>query len=89
METVGIRELRQYATRVLARVRSGEVVGVTERGALIAKIAPVNSDSWGQLVSIGLLSEAQRPALLADITPLPCPALTGSQALADLRTDEA
>lgn len=88
METVGIRELRQYATRVLARVRDGEVVGVTDRGTLIARIAPVNSDSWGQLVSIGLLSEAERPALLADIIPLPSPELTGSQALAALRADE-
>ena len=46
METVGVRELRQYATRVLARVKRGETVGVTDRGILIAQINPVTTDPW-------------------------------------------
>ncbi|MGC8498173.1 MAG: type II toxin-antitoxin system Phd/YefM family antitoxin [Acidimicrobiales bacterium] len=36
MTRIGIRELRQHASRYLERVKAGEVVEVTERGKLIA-----------------------------------------------------
>lgn len=40
MERVGVRELRQHASRYLDRVKSGETVEVTERGQLIALLVP-------------------------------------------------
>jgi prevent-host-death family protein len=39
-QTIGIRELRQNASRYLAAVKRGEVVVVTERGREIARIVP-------------------------------------------------
>ncbi len=36
MERIGVRELRQNASRYLALVKAGETVEVTERGELIA-----------------------------------------------------
>jgi prevent-host-death family protein len=33
---IGVRELRQHASRYLDRVKAGEVVEVTERGKLVA-----------------------------------------------------
>ena len=37
-----MRELRQNASRYLARVKAGETVEVTERGQLIALLVPPN-----------------------------------------------
>ena len=38
---VGLRELRHNTSEVLARVRRGETVDVTEYGRLVARIVPV------------------------------------------------
>jgi prevent-host-death family protein len=38
--TVGLRDLRHHTSEVLARVRHGETVDVTEHGRLIARIVP-------------------------------------------------
>lgn len=40
MERIGVRELRQHATRYLHRVKAGETVEVTERGELVALLVP-------------------------------------------------
>jgi prevent-host-death family protein len=38
---VGLRDLRRHTSEVLARVRRGETIDVTEHGRLIARIVPV------------------------------------------------
>ena len=38
--SIGIRELRQHASRYLRRVREGETVTITDRGEPIADIVP-------------------------------------------------
>lgn len=40
MERIGVRELRQHASRYLDRVRAGETVEVTDRGRLVALLVP-------------------------------------------------
>jgi prevent-host-death family protein len=40
VERIGVRELRQHASRYLDRVKSGETVEVTERGQLVALLVP-------------------------------------------------
>ena len=40
MIRIGVRELRQNASRYLARVKAGETVEVTERGVLVALLTP-------------------------------------------------
>jgi prevent-host-death family protein len=42
VERIGVRELRQHASRYLDRVKSGETVEVTERGQLVALLVPPN-----------------------------------------------
>ena len=39
--SVGLRELRHNTSEVLARVRHGETIDVTEYGKLVARIVPV------------------------------------------------
>jgi prevent-host-death family protein len=45
VERITIRELNQQTSKVLARVKAGEVIGVTEHGRIIATIAPVSTGS--------------------------------------------
>ena len=40
VERIGVRELRQHASRYLDLVKAGETVEVTERGELIALLVP-------------------------------------------------
>ena len=53
MERIGLRELRQHASRYLARVAEGEVVEVTDRGRPVARLVPIRSDTWSDLVATG------------------------------------
>jgi len=41
MDSIGVRELRQNASKYLERVKQGESIEVTERGVPIAVIGPV------------------------------------------------
>jgi prevent-host-death family protein len=66
MERIGVRELRQHASRYLARVKAGEVVEVTERGKLIALLVPPEpaTSARERLVATGRLLPASRPLRL-------------------------
>lgn len=44
MDSIGVRELRQHASRYLDRVRRGESLEVTDRGELVALLVPPSSD---------------------------------------------
>lgn len=61
MERVGVRDLRQNASRVLDRVKAGEVVEVTERGVPVAMLVPVQGDDRAAWIGAGLLVPALRP----------------------------
>jgi prevent-host-death family protein len=63
--TVGLRELRHNTSEVLARVRHGETIDVTEYGRLIARIVPVEerepTPALDRLVEAGRVRLAVRP----------------------------
>lgn len=71
MERIGVRELRQHASRYLDLVKQGETVEVTERGQLVAKLVPPTppESNLDRLVAQGRLIPAERPR-----GPLPEPA---------------
>src|SRR5215468_10445304 len=62
---VGPRDLRHHTSEVLARVRRGETIDVTEHGRLIARIVPVGerapTPSLARLVASGRATLARRP----------------------------
>lgn len=41
-ETIGIRELRQHASKYIAMAKQGKRIAVTERGELVAYLEPVD-----------------------------------------------
>jgi prevent-host-death family protein len=87
MEQIGVRELRQHASRFLARVRSGEVIEVTDRGTPVARLVPVSSDRWAALVAAGQVVAAEDGGDIADEAPRDY-GVDASAALGALRSDE-
>jgi len=63
MERIGVRELRQHASRYLDLVKRGQTVEVTERGTLVAILAPPDTGRGGRdrLISTGRLIPAENP----------------------------
>ena len=94
METIGVRELRQYASRWLARVKAGESFVVTDRGRPVARLSPVVEDTgYERLLAEGRIAPSSGrdlvqilTALDADLPPDEGPSVTA--ALLDLRDDE-
>jgi prevent-host-death family protein len=90
MRSVGIRQLRQQASRVLREVERGETIEVTDRGRPVALLVPVPNVNRiegllasGRLVpAVGDLLELGAPLEPARGAPLP------SEALAEARADE-
>src|SRR5207247_1093408 len=61
MERIGVRELRQHASRYLERVAKGETLEVTDRGRPVARLVPITGDTWSNLVASGRVIEATDP----------------------------
>jgi prevent-host-death family protein len=64
MERIGVRELRQNASKYLDKVKAGETVEVTERGTLVALLVPPTRDqsARNRLIAEGkLLPGSGRP----------------------------
>lgn len=89
MERIGVRELRQHATRHLARVKAGETVEVTERGRLIALLVPPNAEMTARerLIAAGQLMPAARPFQLPRPIPSPADAPDTRSVLDELRAE--
>jgi prevent-host-death family protein len=83
VEVIGVRELRQHASRYLARVEAGEELGVTNNGRLVARLVPVEDveRSREALIDAGALIPASRPRNLLDVTPVPA---RGNRNLSDV-----
>lgn len=86
MERIGVRELRQHASRYLALVKAGETVEVTERGRLVARLVPPApaASAREQLIAEGRLLPASGPLTLP--APVLAPLVSGP-VLDDLRAD--
>ena len=87
MERIGLRELRQNASRYIARVMRGETVEVTQRGRLVARIVPAGEDTWDDLILRGDVIPAESSEDLLDVVALDC-GFDASAALRQLRADE-
>jgi antitoxin (DNA-binding transcriptional repressor) of toxin-antitoxin stability system len=75
METIGVRELQQRASAVLRRIERGEVLGVTDRGRLVAVMQPPSAAGGAAgLIASGRVRLARRrdnwlPAAVAGQEP--------------------
>ncbi|MHB2024783.1 MAG: type II toxin-antitoxin system Phd/YefM family antitoxin [Mycobacteriales bacterium] len=87
MERIGVRELRQHASRYLAKVAGGETLEVTDRGRAVAHLVPIRTDAWDDLVASGRVTPAEDAADVADERPGDY-GVAASQALARMRAQE-
>lgn len=67
VRNVPVRELNQNTAGVLARVKRGEQIDITERGVVIARIVPASETPLSEMVSSGKL----HPATLSGPAPRP------------------
>jgi prevent-host-death family protein len=84
---IGVRELRQNASRYLARVKEGETIEVTDRGVLVAVLAPPSParTTRDRLVAEGRLIPASMP--WRPPRPLAVDGPSNEDVLADLRDE--
>ena len=90
MQSIGIRELRQQASRFIRRVERGETIEVTDRGRPVALLVPLpGSDEISRLAASGRLEVASidLDELGEPIEPEPGKPLP-SETLFELRIDE-
>jgi prevent-host-death family protein len=87
MLRIGVRELRQNASRYLARVKAGETVEVTERGVLVARLVPLqqSESARDRLIAAGKLIPARGPRRLPQ--PMSVEGPLTSEVLDELRQD--
>ncbi|MEV5211929.1 type II toxin-antitoxin system prevent-host-death family antitoxin [Micromonospora sp. NPDC053740] len=90
MERIGVRELNQNTSQVLARVSGGETVEITDRGRPIARLVPVTDDR-SMLAKLVVAGRAVPPT---GSGPVPLPPTLGAEdvdvaaALAEMRDEE-
>lgn len=89
MDRIGVRELRQHASRYLSRVKAGESLEVTERGKLIALLVPPmpSASAKERLVAAGRLIPGVRPFTVPRRVPVPDAMPETASALDDLREE--
>lgn len=64
MESIGVRELRQNASKYLHRVAAGESITITERGKPVAVLSPPSTEQtlYDRMVATGELIPPERPS---------------------------
>lgn len=89
---VGVRDLRQNLSVYLRRVEKGETLDVTERGRLVARLAPApapETSHLDRLIAEGRATPASRPiGALPEAVEIPPGAPSPSDALRRMREDE-
>lgn len=87
MERIGVRELRQHASRYLARVANGEPIEVTDRGRPVARLVPVpNGES--ALAELILSGRLKSPEVDSDLEAPADFGLRATARLAEMRAKE-
>lgn len=62
-----VRELNQNTAGVLARVKRGEQIDITERGTVVARLVPAEVNPLSELIGSGKL----HPATVTGAAPRP------------------
>ncbi len=82
-----MRELRQHASRYLARVAGGESLEVTDRGRPVARLVPIRNDAYSDLVASGRVEVAGEATDIAEEAPADY-GVDASATLDALRSDD-
>ncbi len=86
MDQIGVRELRQNASKYLERVKRGESIEVTVHGTPVARLNPIVEDGLQAMIADGRVTPA---TLDWDDLPPPLPAVPGLSASEMLQRQRA
>jgi prevent-host-death family protein len=90
MERIGVRELNQNTSQVLARVSGGETIEITDRGHPVARLVPVTDDTstLARLVAAGRAAAPTSSGAVALPPRLGDPSMDVSEVLIMMRDEE-
>ncbi|MGH3646761.1 MAG: type II toxin-antitoxin system Phd/YefM family antitoxin [Micromonosporaceae bacterium] len=92
VERIGIRELRQNASKYIEMAERGVDVVVTRRGKIVAHIVPHGErpkDPLQELYDSGRLRRAENPGSLLDIVPVKSTSgISATEVLLQMREEE-
>lgn len=86
MKTIPHRELRNNSSKVLAEVKAGETIAVTNNGEISAILVPPGTDRYEQLVVAGRITPAKAPGRARLIKRVE-PTVPTSEVIDDLKGD--
>ncbi|MGF6832885.1 prevent-host-death family protein [Paenarthrobacter sp. TE4293] len=87
MTTIPHRELRNQSSRILERVKNGEVIDVTNNGEIAATLIPPSASPFERLLRAGSVRPASDPPVDFRILPRVKSEISTAEILADLRGD--
>ncbi|MEI7697644.1 MAG: type II toxin-antitoxin system prevent-host-death family antitoxin [Actinomycetes bacterium] len=88
-QSVGVRELRQSASKILDQVKDGVVFEITEHGVPVARLVPITKSLYEEYIAAGLIIPAENP-----ITHFEMPTFklkgkkTSTEVLMEMRAEE-
>ena len=89
MQSVGVRDLRQNASKVLDAVKAGAIIEITEHGVPVARLAPIKRSLYDEYIESGLIKPAENPDWRPTKNPVK---ITGSkpstEVLMEMRAEE-
>jgi prevent-host-death family protein len=81
MSTVGIRALKQNASKVVAEAAAGDIVIITDRGRPVAMLVPYKESRVQAMIDAGLATPPTRS--IRDLPP-PAPRRPGQRPLTEV-----
>ena len=73
MERIGVRELRQHASRYLAQVAASRTpIEITDHGRPVARLVPITTDDWANLIAAGEVTPEDPDIDIREVEPVVC-----------------
>lgn len=63
-KSAGVRELRQSASQLLALVSTGEIIEITDRGNLVARLVPPTKSLYEEYLAARLIKAPRDPHVI-------------------------
>lgn len=89
LQSVGVRELRQNASKVLDQVKDGAIIEITEHGVPVARISPITRSLYDEYIASGLIQPAENPDWRPTKNPVKITgSKTSTEVLMEMRAEE-
>ena len=88
-QSVGVRELRQSASKLLDQVKDGAVIEITEHGVPVARLVPITKSLYQEYIAAGIIIPAENPNWRFDMPGIKLKGKkTSTEVLMEMRAEE-